>query len=350
MKKFFSVLLSIIFALALLFTLLLSVVRFNFSYSTITELAGQLLRPVSAAPVIEYEDDGLFHPGDIVISYAAYDDYGYGDFDFSSIDLSQMDLTNMDVSEIVQQYLEAADVDVEPELIADILSSPEVSQAVDKYAGEIINYMTGASEELTIDPTELTTVMNKAFDKYEEATGEVVDRTGLDQMVAEGVENMMPELTATLDSAKEENAEALDILKKVNLLLSAKIFALCIGVCVLLALIIFLINMNIFACFKYISIPMMIDGLILFIAAIVAKGMVPGILSAAIADYGLPNNIYTVLWNYIRKILFDLEAYGIVATLLGVALCVLGFMLGKKKAVAAPAEQTAPVSQENPAE
>ena len=169
-------------------------------------------------------------------------------------------------------------------------------------------------------------------------------------MVAEGVENMMPELTATLDTAKEENAEALSILKKVNLLLSAKIFALCIGVCVLLALIIFLINMNIFACFKYISIPMMVDGLILFIAAIVAKGMVPGILSAAIADYGLPNALYSVLWNYIRKILFDLEVYGIVATLLGVALCVLGFMLGKKKAVTAPAEQTAPVSHNNSAE
>ena len=79
MKKFFSVLLSILFALALLFTLLLSVVRFNFSYSTITELAGQLLRPVSAAPVIEYQDDGLFHPGDIKITYAGYEEYG--DFD-----------------------------------------------------------------------------------------------------------------------------------------------------------------------------------------------------------------------------------------------------------------------------
>ena len=348
MKKAFSIILSILFTLALLFTLLLSVVRFNFSYSTITELAGQLLRPVSAAPVIEYEDDGLFHPGDIKISYAAYEDFG--DFDFSSVDLSELDLTNMDVNEIVQQYLDAANVDIEPELIADILASPEVSNAVDKYAGEIINYMTGASEELKLDPAELTAVMNTAFDKYEEATGEVIDRSGLEEVVTQGVEDMMPELTATLDTAKEENAEAFTILKKVNLLLSAKIFALCIAVCVLLALIIFLINMNIFVCFKYISIPAIIDGLILFIAALVAKGMVPGILSAAIADNGLPNSLYTVLWNYIRKILFDLEAYGIVTTLLGVALCVLGFMLAKKKTVAAPAEQGAPVKQDNQTE
>ena len=94
----------------------------------------------------------------------------------------------------------------------------------------------------------------------------------------------------------------------------------------------------------------MVVGLILFIAAIVAKGMVPGILTGVITDNGLPNSLYTVLWNYIRKILFDLEAYGIVSTLGGVALCVLGFTLGKKKAVAAPAEQTTPVSQENPTE
>lgn len=339
MKKAFSVILSILFTLALLFTLLLSVVRFNFSYSTITDLAGQLLRPVAASPVIEYEDDGLFHPGDIKISYAAYDDYGYGDFDFSSVDLSELDLTNMDVSEIVQQYLDAADLDIEPELIADILASPEVSKAVDKYAGEIIDYMTGASEELKLDPAELTAVMNTAFDKYEEATGEVIDRAGLEEVVAQGVETMVPELTATLDTAKEENAEVLTILKKVNLLLSAKIFALCIAVCVLLALIIFLINMNIFVCFKYISIPAIIDGLILFIAALVAKGMVPGLLTAAIAENGLPNSLYTVLWNYIRKVLFDLEAYGIVTTLVGVVLCALGFTLAKKKAVAAPTEQ-----------
>lgn len=331
MKKAFSIILSILFTLALLFTLLLSVVRFNFSYSTITDLAGQLLRPVAATPVIEYEDDGLFHPGDIKISYAAYEDFG--DFDFSSVDLSQLDLTNMNVNEIVQQYLDAAELDVEPALIADILASPEVSNAVDKYAGEIINYMTGASEELKLDPAELTAVMNTAFDKYEEATGEVIDRTGLDEVVAQSVEDMVPELTATLDTAKEENAQAFAILKKVNLLLSAKIFALCIGVCFLLALIIFLINMNIFVCFKYISIPAIINGTILFITALVAKSILPNILLQVIRDNGLPNALNEILWAYLKKILFQLEIYGAVTILLGVILCVLGFMLGKKKAL-----------------
>lgn len=329
MKKFFSVLLSILFAVALLFTLLLSVVRFNFSYSTITELASQLLRPVSAAPVIEYEDDGLFHPGDIKISYAGFEEYG--DFDFSSVDLSGLDLTNMDINEIVQQYLDAAEVDVPPEVVAEILSSPEVSQTLEKYTGEIIDYMTGASTELKIDPEDITNIMNNALDKYEEATGEVVDRTGLDQAVASGVESMVPELTQAIDTAKEENEQVFKDIKKVNILLSAKVYALCIGVCVLLALIVFLINMNVFVWFKYISIPLIVDGFILFIAAIVAKGIVPDILLGLIRDYGLPKGINEVLWSYIKKILFQLELYGAVTTLLGVILCVFGFKLGKQK-------------------
>ena len=297
------------------------------------------MRPVSAAPVIQYEDDGLFHPGDIKISYAYYDEDEYGDFDFGSIDLSELGLTNMDVSEIVQQYLEAADIDVEPELVAEILSSPDVSQMVDKYAGEIIDYMTGASDELNINPQDITNVVNKAIDKYEEATGEVVDRTGLDEMVASGVEAAVPELTATLDTAKEENADVFEALKVVNTILSAKVFALCIGLCVLLAAIIFVINMNVLAMLRYISIPAMIDGLILFIGAIIASGIVPGLLSAVIEEYQLPESLYKVLWGYIAKILTQTKTYGVAATLLGVALCVLGFTLGKKKpeAIEAPA-------------
>ena len=86
---------------------------------------------------------------------------------------------------------------------------------------------------------------------------------------------------------------------------------------------------------------MLVDGIILFIAALVAKGLVPGILLGAIKDYGFSDSIYKVLWDYIRKILYALEACSIVTILLGVVLCVLGFTLTKKKAVAAPPEPEA---------
>ena len=324
MKKFFSILLSIIFAICLFATILLGVARANLSTSKITELAGQIFK-ISKAPVIQFEDDGLFHPEQKVITYAQFNPEDFGDFDLSSIDL-----TNMDINEIVQSYLEEYEIDVDPEVVAEILASPEITQTVSQYADEIINYMTGASDELNIDPAQITKVVNTAIDKYEAATGEVVDRTGLDEAISENVEAMVPELTATLDSAKEENAEAFDILKKVNFWLSLKIYILAICVCVVLALVIFLINMNIFVCFKFISIPAIVDGLIIFIATLVAKGILPDILLAAITDAGLAESLYHLIWKFVFAILKQFEVCSIVTTLIGVVLLSLGVTLAKK--------------------
>ena len=329
MKKFFSVLLSIIFALCLLFTLVLSVVRFNFSTSKITELAGQVLKTVAVETSAQFQDDGLFHIEDRIISNASYGDYDLGGFDINSIDLS-----NMDINEIVQSYLDANDIDVDPEVVADILASPEITETVSLYADEIINYVTGASEEIKIDPAHLTNVVNKAIDKYEEATGEVVDRTGLEESIAEGIEMAVPELTATLDTAKEENAEVFDIIKKVNLVLSLKVWIICLAVCAVLAIIILLINRNIFVWFKYISIPAIVDGLLIFIAVLVAKGIVPEIMYKAITDAGISEEIYAVIRKYVIQLLTKLQNCGFVSTILGVILLTLGITLGKKKAVA----------------
>ena len=327
MKKFFSVLLSIIFAICLFATLLLSVARANLNTSKITELAGQVFK-ISKAPVIKFEDDGLFHPEQKVITYAQYNPSDFDDFDFSSIDF-----TSMDISEIVQTYLSENDIDVEPEVIAQILASPEISETVSEYADQIIDYMTGASDQLDISPEKITKVMNTALDKYEQATGEVVDRTGIEEAVASNVEAMVPELTATLDTAKEENAEAFEVLRKVNFALSTKMFVLAICICVVLALIIFLINMNIFVCFKYISIPMIVDGFIIFIASLVVKGLLSSILTDVVVGNGLPLGVFDIAMSFAKTILFQLKICGMVSTLLGVILCVLGFKLGKKKVI-----------------
>ena len=326
MKKFFSVLLSIIFAVCLLGTLLLGIVRTDFSYSAITKIASEILKPVSKAEPVE---DGLFHPGDAKITLAGYEEYG--DFDFSSIDLSSIDMTNLDINELVGTYLEAAGVEVEPEFIAEILASPDVSEFVDKYVGEVVSYMTGESEELKINPDDIKKVMNKSIDMYEEHTGEVVDRSGLNEAIEENVAVMTTEITTALDTAKEENAETFEVLKQVEFFLSLKFFLICIGVCVFFALIILLINRNIFAWLQYIFMPVFIDGLLIFIAACVANGIAPGLLAAAIEDAGLPKSIYAGIWTYLSRVLNHLKICGVVCAVCGIAVWATGFTLGKKK-------------------
>ena len=328
MKKFFSFLLSIIFALCFLVTALLGIVRTDFSYSAITKMAGEILKPVSK---IEPVNDGLFHPGDITYTLADYEDFGdYGDFDFSAIDLDSIDFTNLDVNELVQTYLDAAGVEVEPEFIAEVLASPEVSDFVDKYAGEVVSYMTGSSTELTIDAADIKKVMNKSFDMYEEHTGEVIDRTGLDEAIEANIEVAQTEITAALDTAKEENADALAALKYVELILSLKVFLACICVCVLLALIILLINRNIFSWLVYVFIPVFVDGILIFVAACTAQGVAPGLLSAALADAGLPKGIYEGIWSYISIVLSHLKICGIVCAVGGTVFWATGIALGKK--------------------
>ena len=327
MRKFCSIIFSILFAIALLGTLLLGVVRNNFSYSTITKLAGELFKPVSK---IQVENDGLFHPGDIQYSLAAYEDYE--DFDFSALDLDSIDFTNLDVNEIVQTYLDAAGLEVEPEFIAEVLASPEVSDFVDKYAGEVVGYLTGSSAELKIDADDIKKVMNKSLDMYEAHTGEIVDRTGLDQAIEENVAIAESEIVAALDTVKEENEETFAALKYVELLLSLKTFLICIGICLLFAIIICIINRNFFTWLCYVFMPVFIDGLLLFVAAVVLKGILPGQLKLLIKNAGLMDDIYNVIWAYVSIIINHIKTVGIICALVGIALWVTGLSLGRKKA------------------
>ena len=76
--------------------------------------------------------------------------------------------------------------------------------------------------------------------------------------------------------------------------------------------------------------PVFIDGVILFIAAIVAQGIAPALLNAALADAGLPKGVFEGIWSYISTVLSHLKICGIVCAICGTILWVLGVALGKK--------------------
>ena len=316
MKKALSVLLSVIFALCLLFTLLLSVVRFNFRYSAILDVAAQMMGMASkSAP--QY-DDGLFHPDGRTISLAQYD------FDERS------GASLFDVSGVVQSFLQDYDVDVESELITEILSAPEVSDFIDKYAAEMVDYVTGAKADLEINADDITRVINKSIDIYEERTGETVDRSGIDKAVEASVEAALPEIVAALDEVREETADIFGWLRTLRLLLSLRFFVICVVCCAVLALAILLINRDVFAWLRFVSVPAIAVGAVIFVCAIVGASVVPSALSDFLRDAGLPDGIFAVVWAYAGRILSQMRVYGIVTVLCGAAMCVPGFLLGRK--------------------
>lgn len=322
MKKFLSILISVLLFFALLGTLLLGIVRKNVSGSTITNLAVELMKPVA----METHNNGLYYPDEgKIVSVVQYD---YNDFDFSNLDL-----TNLDINALVNEYCEAAGIDVDADFISEVLADPQTSKFVDKYVTEITEYAAGVKTELKINPVDVQNVINNAIDKYEIKTGEKVDRTGLNENIAAVVEESAPSITAAIDEVKEENAESFEQAKIVIQLLSLKVFLICIAVCVVLALLILLINKNVFIWFKFISIPAIIAGALIFIAGIVLNGIMPALEQQLFAqlEFELPLSFVKAVESIVLSILKQIKITGVISTLTGVILCVFGFTLSKNK-------------------
>jgi len=319
MKKFGSIVLSILFAVALLGTSLLGVARKHVKPSIITDLASELFKPVA----YEKHNNGLFYPDEWNVIETV--DYEIPE----GLDFSNLDLNNLDFAEIVNTIGQEYGVDLDEEFVADILSDPETANLIDSYTTEIIDYMTGTTTELNIDPAKLEKVVNTTLDKYEAKTGETIDRTGLSEAITEGVNSAIPELTASLDEVKEENTANFESLKKVMDLMSLKTFIICIIVCVLLAALIFVINRNIFITFRYISIPAIVVGFILFGTGIAMGASLPFVSTALKSEAGLPDNLINAVCKLLKTVFFDVKVTGLVTDLIGVVLCVLGFTLYK---------------------
>lgn len=321
MKKILSVLLSILFAFALLGTLLLGIVREHVKPSTISDLASEILKPVA----YEKNSSGLFYPDEWnvvqVVDYEIPED----------LDFSNIDLENLDIAEIVDTVAEAYGVDIDSEFVAEVLSDPETTELVNEYTNEIVDYMTGKTTELNIDPVKLEKVINKSIDKYEEKTGEVVDRTGLNESINEGVKAAVPEITTSLDVVKEENAETLEVVKLCFEILSLKTLLICVAVCVIIALLIFVINRNIFRTLRFVSIPGFIVGVILFGSAISIGVLLPMVMEMLKAELALPGSIINAVVKIVSIVISNIKFTGIITILISVVAGVLGFTLYKTK-------------------
>ena len=103
-----------------------------------------------------------------------------------------------------------------------------------------------------------------------------------------------------------------------------------IAMLVVLAAIIFVIKMNIFALFRYISIPSIVVGIIFIIL-----GLMSGVVNSVVADVLKADfeSLIKPVSVLVSAIFHQFLTYGIFAFVPGVALCALGFINNKKKIV-----------------
>ena len=333
MKKFFSILLSIIFALVLLVTFLFNIVRVNVTPSKIMDLGASM---VNALAMIQNNDTGLFYTDQKIITPAGYQIEG--------MDI-EIDLNNLDLGELIQEIAKenGYDFTIDEELIADILSDPETKDLVDNVMNQAVEYMAGKTDTIDLNPDKIESVVTKSIKKIEEKTGEKIeyDAAELKANIASGVEEALPSVTETLDIVKEENSAELDSVLKILDFLSVKYLVIMIAMLVVLAAIIFVINMNIFALFRYISIPSIVVGIIFIIL-----GLMSGVVNSVVADVLKADfeSLIKPVSVLVSAIFHQFLIYGIFAFVPGVALCVVGFINNKKKIV--QTKETSKESQE----
>lgn len=326
MKKFCSVLLSILFGVALLFTILLGIVRNIINPSNITKIANELFKPVAYEKQEFKHNNGLFYPDEWNIVQTVQFEMPEG-LDLSTLDLT--DLSSLDLVEIINEYGKEYGIEVDQEFIDDVMSDPETSKLIDTYMSETLDYLSGNTTELNIEPQVITNVVNKTIDKYEAKTGVTYDRTGLNEAIEVTVKESVSTITENLEQIKEENSESFEILNKVYKILSLKVFIIAIVSCFILLGLILLINKNIFVTFKFISIPGIVIGVILYILGIVvikSLDFLPQILPSSMEiPSGLIENIVPIVKGIVKTI----RNFGIISTLISVVVCVFGFKLGK---------------------
>ena len=274
MKKFCSVLLSIVFALCLLAALMLTGIRSNLNYSKIINIAGQFLNPV------------------------------------------------------MEHYLNEENVKFDSEFVPDVLASEELKDFVNKYQDAVVDYIVDKNPELTFEHEDVKKIAEKGIELYVKHTGAYVDKSNLDAQINQYVS----EIISDLDTLKAENQEYIKIIKIVEIILSDKTYLICIIASVVLACLLLLINKNIFVWMQYVFMPVFVDGIILFVLASGLLATLPGLLSIMVKNAGLIDDIYNAVWAYISVILKNIKLYGIICSIAGIALWAVGFTLGRKKA------------------
>ncbi len=275
---------------------------------------------IKAMSLVDKPESGLFYPDQKIVKQAELD---MSDFDF--------DLENLDFVEIVQSLVDAngLDIKVDEELIEAIMTDKETKDLVDSVMNQTVDYMAGKTDKIDLNPEKIEKVVVKSINTIEEKTGTKIDYDPqeLKSEIALGVQEAAPILSEALDEVKKEYGSDMQTALDILALFTIQKLMILIGILVVLVVLIFVLNMNLFAMLRFISIPAIIVG-ILYVAAALSGNFV-----TAIVVEELKNDFEALIQPvtiFISLIFRQLLVYGIATLIPGVVLCVTGY-IGKAK-------------------
>lgn len=231
MKKIFSIIISVLFSFSLLFTLFLYVIRNNVTTDKVIDAIS------NSADLLAVDNTDTYLGNESTNIKRMSNDYNYDE-----------------IKSLV------GDRNIDENMIKEIVGDDEFKDLINKYSSEITKYLTGKTDELNFDRDEINSKVNEILDKYEERTGERINRENLDSDIS----NFIGQVEDSVSLVRDVKP----LTTMLNILLSDFIFYMLVGITFILGLIILLINMDLFVAFKYLSIPAIVVGSILLIGGL----------------------------------------------------------------------------------
>lgn len=218
------------------------------------------------------------------------------------------------------------DIEVEPEVMAQALSSPLMADYIDAFTSTAFDYLTGKSENLDLYSREYEEAALIFLDMYEIISGNFVERD------EETLEKGRVQIKENLAYVKNEFTAELKYMETVAFLLSGKFFIISLVFALILALVIILINKDYLKLCNYISIPAISSGLLLFIA-----GVFFGVTAFAIYEGFMAAQIPLTVVEIVRALFEGIESAfklaAFVSIFAGLVMMAVKIRLGKKKAL-----------------
>lgn len=223
------------------------------------------------------------------------------------------------VNDVYQaSYVEHVD-DNDLERIKKILTAPDNSYFVNKYAKEIVRYFTSSNTNLQIDSNDIKDFLIPIYGR-----GFKLDHS---------VDKVISTFTNDLENLKNEHPNAF-----VEELVFWYINIFLIAVCVLLAVILLVINKNVFAMFRFLSIPAIVDGILIIILANICADSFLTKIYNYFWDYNVWNmttltefyadadaKLYILRVYVVNWLLKKISISGLITALCGLVLYLLGF-------------------------
>lgn len=154
------------------------------------------------------------------------------------------------------------------EEISEYIDTKDLQKAVEEYLKDYIGYQLGEESMPTINSPEVNKILDKAIDKFEEKTGEKIDRSDVDKALEEFDTNLAKndKISSQVDS------QTLEAMKFIYIISTSKalIIGLIIALIVLIA-IVFLLNMNVTSTIAYLISAFLINGICIIVIPIAMK-------------------------------------------------------------------------------